>query len=126
MILLILKAQQTVGMCTLALNSFKDCIFTNTTYMTFLDIATKPALNAESRRCFLLPRTTEIRLSGHLWSIRYCLVEVIMFSLNTSLKGREKRGKYRDREPLIVKISHESKTEWSSEAAIWQWMRMIG
>ena len=31
-----------------------------------------------------------------------------------------------DREPIIVNISHESKSVGNSEAAIWQWMCMIG
>ena len=35
-------------------------------YMTFPDIATKPALTAESRGGFLLPLTREIWLTGHL------------------------------------------------------------
>ena len=44
--------------------------------MTFTDIATKPALTAENRGSFLLPQTREILLTGHLWNIVYCLVEV--------------------------------------------------
>ena len=31
-----------------------------------------------------------------------------------------------DREPIIFNISHESKTEGKSEAAIWQCMCLIG
>ena len=31
-----------------------------------------------------------------------------------------------DREPIIVNISHESKSVRNSEAAIWQWMCLIG
>ena len=31
-----------------------------------------------------------------------------------------------DREPMIVNISHESKSVRNSEAAIWQWMCLIG
>ena len=31
-----------------------------------------------------------------------------------------------DREPFIVNISHESKTEGNSEAAIWQRVCLIG
>ena len=31
-----------------------------------------------------------------------------------------------DREPIIVNISHESKSVGKSEAVIWQWMRLIG
>ena len=31
-----------------------------------------------------------------------------------------------DREPIIVNISHESKSVGNSEAAIWQWMCLIG
>ena len=31
-----------------------------------------------------------------------------------------------DREPIIAKISHESKSVGNSEAAIWQWMCLIG
>ena len=44
--------------------------------MTFPGIATKPALTAESREGFPLPQTREIWLTGHLWTIEYCLVEV--------------------------------------------------
>ena len=44
--------------------------------MTFPDIATKPTLTAESRGGFLLPQTREIWLTGHLWNIEYCLLEV--------------------------------------------------
>ena len=44
--------------------------------MTFPDIVTKSALTPESRRGFLLPQTREIWLTGHLWNIGYCLVEV--------------------------------------------------
>ena len=38
--------------------------------MTFLDIAAKPALTAESRGGFLLPQTREIWLTGHLRNIK--------------------------------------------------------
>ena len=31
-----------------------------------------------------------------------------------------------DQEPIIVNISHESKSVRNSEAAIWQWMCLIG
>ena len=31
-----------------------------------------------------------------------------------------------DREPIIVNISHESKSVGNSETAIWQWMCLIG
>ena len=44
--------------------------------MTFPDIAAKPALIAESRGGFLLPMTREIWLTGHLWNIILCLLEV--------------------------------------------------
>ena len=44
--------------------------------MTFPDIAANPALTAESRGGFLLPQTRENWLSGHLWKIEYCLLEV--------------------------------------------------
>ena len=44
--------------------------------MTFPDIAAKPALTAESRGGFLLPQTREIWLTGHLWNLEYCLLEV--------------------------------------------------
>ena len=44
--------------------------------MTFPDIAAKPALTAQSRGGFLLPQTKEIWLTGHLWNIEYCLLEV--------------------------------------------------
>ena len=44
--------------------------------MTFPDIAAKLALTAESRGGFLLSQTREIWLTGHLWNISYCLLEV--------------------------------------------------
>ena len=44
--------------------------------MTFPDIVAKSALTAESRGGFLLPKTREIWLAGHLWNIEYCLLEV--------------------------------------------------
>ena len=88
--------------------------------MTFLDIATKPALNAERRRGLLLPQTREIWLTGHLLNIRYCLVEVIFYALNISFKGRKKGAgietgnillsKYlMSQKHFVVKLSHESK-----------------
>ena len=45
--------------------------------MTFPDIATKPALTAKNSGGFLLPKTRKIWLTGHLWNIAYCLLEVI-------------------------------------------------
>ena len=44
--------------------------------MTFPDFAAKPALTAESRGGFLLSQYREIWLTGHLWDIEYCLLEV--------------------------------------------------
>ena len=64
--------------------------------MTFPDIAAKPALNAERRGGFLLPQTREIWLTGHLWNIEYCLLEVqICFLKNIKFKRTRKRGRYR-------------------------------
>ena len=60
--------------------------------MTFPDIAAKPALTAESRGGFLLPQTREIWLTGHLWNLEYCLLEVKICFLKKDkvLKGQEK------------------------------------
>ena len=44
--------------------------------------------------------------------------------LNDELENVQKRAG--DREPIIVNISHESKSVGNSEAAIWQWMCRIG
>ena len=95
--------------------------------MTFPDIAAKPALTAQSRGGFLLPQTKEIWLTGHLCNIEYCLLEVkICLQQIISLKGQEKGAGIGDREPIIVNISHESKSGRNSETAIWQWMCLIG
>ena len=63
--------------------------------MTFPDIAAKPALTAESRGGFLLPQTREIWLTGHLWNIEYCLLEVKFVFKNIKFKRTKKRGRYR-------------------------------
>ena len=78
MVLVILEAQQTECICTVALNPFKHCIFSEkeVKYMTFPDIAAIQALTVESRGGFLLPQTREFLLTGQLWNIGYCLVEV--------------------------------------------------
>ena len=47
--------------------------------MTFPDIAAKPALTEQSRGGFCLPQTKEIWLTGHLWNIEYCLLEVKIY-----------------------------------------------
>ena len=94
--------------------------------MTFPDIAAKPALTTESRG-FLLPQTREIWLTGHLWNIEYCLLEVKICLKKYNVKKDKKKGRVYigDWEPIIVNISHESKSVGKSEAAFWQWMCLI-
>ena len=45
---------------------------------------------------------------------------------NISLKGQEKGAAKGDLESIIINLSHESKTEGNSEAAIWHWVCLIG
>ena len=63
--------------------------------MTFPDIVAKPALTAESGGGFLLPQTREIWLTGHLWNIINCLLEVKICLKKKKIKRTRKGGRYR-------------------------------
>ena len=66
------------------------------------------------------PRSHWLKATGQ------CVIERYLSATMRLLLEVLSSFEYGDREPIIVNISHESKSVGNSETAIWQWMCLIG
>ena len=83
-------------------------------YIFVINLMGGESLKRAHSRCF---PDDDLHIALHVYVSRISKFSILLYNISNT-EG--------DREPIIVNISHEAKSVGNSEAAIWQWMCLIG